>query len=363
MARGCARPGRRAGSAVATSVAAVATLSAGRVRVRPAGGVARGRSRCGPRWCSRSARTSSSRRCRCSSRATSTPTSRTGNIAGDPSREPVHPDADRLPRRRRREPGRSGVVRRRRRSTDRCSRGSRRSSSRLVGLRAGAGRGVPDDGARRAASARWPLIATTVRRLRPSRAAFAVAAFGMNPVVLFSSVGERAQRPAGRARGGGSVRAAAGAARAARRGARSRWARSSRSWPGCRCSCWSCGASRARPAGRRVRTLLTHAGAGGGDRVGVRRAVPQPRRPDARHVRARRSRGVARAVAVLPPPARRDLRRHARRARSGRVRAAAASRSVVVLARAVWRSARRDGGRSRGRGGARRRMGLVARCC
>jgi hypothetical protein len=32
------------------------------------------------------------------------------------------------------------------------------------------------------------LIATTVRRVRPSRAAFAVAAFGMNPVVLFSSV-------------------------------------------------------------------------------------------------------------------------------------------------------------------------------
>ena len=33
------------------------------------------------------------------------------------------------------------------------------------------------------------LIATTVRRIRPSRAAFAVAAFGMNPVVLFQSVG------------------------------------------------------------------------------------------------------------------------------------------------------------------------------
>ncbi len=33
------------------------------------------------------------------------------------------------------------------------------------------------------------LIATTVRRVRPSRAAFAVAAFGMNPVVLFQSVG------------------------------------------------------------------------------------------------------------------------------------------------------------------------------
>ena len=32
------------------------------------------------------------------------------------------------------------------------------------------------------------LIATTVRRIRPSRAAFAVAAFGMNPVVLFQSV-------------------------------------------------------------------------------------------------------------------------------------------------------------------------------
>jgi hypothetical protein len=33
------------------------------------------------------------------------------------------------------------------------------------------------------------LIGTTVRRVRPSRAAFAVAAFGMNPVVLFQSVG------------------------------------------------------------------------------------------------------------------------------------------------------------------------------
>jgi alpha-1,6-mannosyltransferase len=33
------------------------------------------------------------------------------------------------------------------------------------------------------------LIATTARRIRPSRAAFAVAAFGMNPVVLFQSVG------------------------------------------------------------------------------------------------------------------------------------------------------------------------------
>lgn len=33
------------------------------------------------------------------------------------------------------------------------------------------------------------LIVTTVRRVRPSRAAFAVAAFGMNPVVLFQSVG------------------------------------------------------------------------------------------------------------------------------------------------------------------------------
>ena len=33
------------------------------------------------------------------------------------------------------------------------------------------------------------VIATTVRRAKPSRAAFAVAAFGMNPVVLFSSVG------------------------------------------------------------------------------------------------------------------------------------------------------------------------------
>jgi hypothetical protein len=32
------------------------------------------------------------------------------------------------------------------------------------------------------------LIATTVRRVRPSRAAFAVAAFGMNPVILFQSV-------------------------------------------------------------------------------------------------------------------------------------------------------------------------------
>jgi hypothetical protein len=32
------------------------------------------------------------------------------------------------------------------------------------------------------------LIATTVRRVRPSRAAFAVAAFGLNPVVLFQSV-------------------------------------------------------------------------------------------------------------------------------------------------------------------------------
>jgi hypothetical protein len=32
------------------------------------------------------------------------------------------------------------------------------------------------------------LIATTVRRVRPSRAAFAVAAFGMNPVVVFQSV-------------------------------------------------------------------------------------------------------------------------------------------------------------------------------
>jgi alpha-1,6-mannosyltransferase len=33
------------------------------------------------------------------------------------------------------------------------------------------------------------LIATTARRVRPSRAAFAVAAFGTNPVVLFQSVG------------------------------------------------------------------------------------------------------------------------------------------------------------------------------
>jgi hypothetical protein len=33
------------------------------------------------------------------------------------------------------------------------------------------------------------LIATTVRRVRPTRAAFAVAAFGMNPVVVFQSVG------------------------------------------------------------------------------------------------------------------------------------------------------------------------------
>jgi hypothetical protein len=32
------------------------------------------------------------------------------------------------------------------------------------------------------------LIATTARRVRPSRAAFAVAAFGLNPVVLFGSV-------------------------------------------------------------------------------------------------------------------------------------------------------------------------------
>ena len=32
------------------------------------------------------------------------------------------------------------------------------------------------------------VIATTVRRVRPSRAAFAVAAFGLNPVVLFQSV-------------------------------------------------------------------------------------------------------------------------------------------------------------------------------
>jgi alpha-1,6-mannosyltransferase len=32
------------------------------------------------------------------------------------------------------------------------------------------------------------VIATTVRRAKPSRAAFAVAAFGMNPVVLYSSV-------------------------------------------------------------------------------------------------------------------------------------------------------------------------------
>jgi hypothetical protein len=32
------------------------------------------------------------------------------------------------------------------------------------------------------------LIATTARRVRPSRAAFAVAAFGMNPVVLFQSI-------------------------------------------------------------------------------------------------------------------------------------------------------------------------------
>jgi hypothetical protein len=32
------------------------------------------------------------------------------------------------------------------------------------------------------------LIATTARRIRPSRAAFAVAAFGMNPVILFQSV-------------------------------------------------------------------------------------------------------------------------------------------------------------------------------
>jgi alpha-1,6-mannosyltransferase len=33
------------------------------------------------------------------------------------------------------------------------------------------------------------LIATTARRIRPSRAVFAVAAFGMNPVVLFQAVG------------------------------------------------------------------------------------------------------------------------------------------------------------------------------
>src|SRR5436190_9924292 len=32
------------------------------------------------------------------------------------------------------------------------------------------------------------LIATTARRMRPSRAAFAVAAFGLNPVVLFGTV-------------------------------------------------------------------------------------------------------------------------------------------------------------------------------
>ena len=169
------------------------------------------------------------------------------------------------------------------------------------------------------------LIATTVRRVRPTRAAFAVAAFGMNPVVLFQSVGS----------GHNDLLVALAVAGAfalvlARREMLAVAAltlgalvKVTAGLPLLLLVVWC--VARA-PAGSPHPHAHHARRSGRGDRRGVRRAVLQPPRPDARHPRARRARGMAGAVAVLPPAARRDLGRHARRRRSGGVRASCCSR-------------------------------------
>ena len=132
----------------------------------------------------------------------------------DPSREPVHPDTDRLPGRRGRQPGRSEVA------LDAGGlravvHGLRVGRGPAGGLRVRTGRGVPDDGARgeprhagadRHDGAPDPAVAGGVRRGgvrdEPRRAV---------PVGR-----ERPQRPAGGARRGRSVRAGARPPRPAR---------------------------------------------------------------------------------------------------------------------------------------------------
>ena len=98
------------------------------------------------------------------------------------------------------------------------------------------------------------VIATTVRRAWPARAAFAVAAFGMNPVVLFQSVASGHNDLLVALAVAGAFALVLSAA-ACRPSPRSRWARSSRSSPGSRSCCWSSGASRApRPAAASARS-------------------------------------------------------------------------------------------------------------
>ena len=203
------------------------------------------------------------------------------------------------------------------------------------------------------------LIATTVRRVRPTRAAFAVAAFGMNPVVLFQSVGS----------GHNDLLVALAVAGAfalvlARREMLAVAAltlgalvKVTAGLPLLLLVVWC--VARA-PAGRRIRTLITHAGLAAA--IAAVFAAPFFNLHDP-------SLGILELAGHQGWLAPSRFFRRLLDAVSGDTLGVVARMAfalvlltaVVVLVRTVWRSAQRTQDDRDRRGGARRRVGMVAR--
>ena len=176
------------------------------------------------------------------------------------------------------------------------------------------------------------VIAAISRGLRPDRAAFAVAAFGLNPVILFQSAGS----------GHNDLLVALGIALAAwcvLRG-RTHWAvalvacaglvKATAFLPLLLLVIW---VAWRRPPGERLRAGAIHAALGVAVVARRRGSLLPMARPHARDARAVVARGMARAVPVLPPCHRRDQRGHTGRRRARGVRGGSRRRGRVARPR------------------------------
>ena len=201
------------------------------------------------------------------------------------------------------------------------------------------------------------VIYDTTKRVWPARTAFAVAAFGLNPVTVFHSV----------ASGHNDLLVALSAAGAFALLLRGRelpaiavlalgtLVKAVTIVPLVLVLVW-CIARVARE--RRWRIALTHVGLAVAIGVGFAAPVPQPRRPHDGDARTRGPRGMARTLAHPHGVGGDDQLRHLRMARTGGVRGGGACGGRRARARrgaprhgpnAAWTSAPRSGGHSRSR--------------
>ena len=199
------------------------------------------------------------------------------------------------------------------------------------------------------------VIAVTARRMRPERAAFAVAAFGLNPVIVFHGVasGHNDLLVALAVAAGFLLLVHDRTLAAVAVLAVGTLIKATVGLPLVLVLVWCVART---PAGRRARAAATHVGLAVA--IGLLFAAPVPAdpRPHARHARARRARGLARAVGLRAQGLRMAELRHARLARPRRVRPGA--RGDVRAAGSRRGPPRR---RSRAARGPRRRDGVVAR--